>query len=337
MTTMVRRVPRSKTRTAAALAVLSRLSGRDLSAQETLERSVDVIVRALDAGTYLGTATDPDNGLWLGAGLATNLAPAACAAAYERQLLGFGDDRSGGGLCVPLSAGGRAWGRLALTRGEQQAPFSADDQEFLSGAATLAGEALRGAILSEPVGAGPLSAATPPPGPGVVIAAQSGAVLSVTAEAETWLQELTASYRCPSPSPGIRPELLLTPLLMPGQAGRAPERLRLRTLSGTWLIARASPFAGGERTAIVIEPARASEIAPVLVAAYGLTGREIQVAQLIGRGAGTDEIATTLFLSRHTVRDHLKAIFEKVRVGSRGELAYKLFANHDPAALAPAA
>jgi DNA-binding CsgD family transcriptional regulator len=35
------------------------------------------------------------------------------------------------------------------------------------------------------------------------------------------------------------------------------------------------------------------------------------VTRLIARGLSTDEIAATLFLSRHTVRDHLEAIFEK--------------------------
>ena len=41
-----------------------------------------------------------------------------------------------------------------------------------------------------------------------------------------------------------------------------------------------------------------------------------------------DEIAASLILSRHTVRDPLKAIFEKVSVSSRGELTSKLFAEH---------
>jgi DNA-binding NarL/FixJ family response regulator len=39
-------------------------------------------------------------------------------------------------------------------------------------------------------------------------------------------------------------------------------------------------------------------------------------------------MAEELVLSAHTVRDHVKAIFQKVGVSSRGELVAKLFAEH---------
>ena len=82
------------------------------------------------------------------------------------------------------------------------------------------------------------------------------------------------------------------------------------------------------QTALVIEPARAAEIAPLIVTAYELSAREQEIAQLIARGFPTSDIASTLFLSPHTVRDHVKAIFEKVGVSSRGELVAKVFAEH---------
>jgi DNA-binding CsgD family transcriptional regulator len=62
--------------------------------------------------------------------------------------------------------------------------------------------------------------------------------------------------------------------------------------------------------------------------AVTLTERERQITRLIARGAATGEIAEELFLSTHTVRDHVKAIFHKVGVTSRGELVAKLFAEH---------
>lgn len=81
-------------------------------------------------------------------------------------------------------------------------------------------------------------------------------------------------------------------------------------------------------TAVVVEPATPAETAPIVVEAYDLSPREQEITRLIARGAGTAEIAGELRLSPHTVRDHVKAIFAKVEVSSRGELVAKLFAEH---------
>ena len=53
-------------------------------------------------------------------------------------------------------------------------------------------------------------------------------------------------------------------------------------------------------------------------------------------GVATAEIAARLHLSRHTVHDYIKTVFEKVGVSSRGELVATLFADHyAPAHLEP--
>jgi DNA-binding CsgD family transcriptional regulator len=79
---------------------------------------------------------------------------------------------------------------------------------------------------------------------------------------------------------------------------------------------------------MVIEPAKATEIAPIIIQAYDLSDREQQITRLIARGASTSDITDELFLSPHTVRDYIKAIFSKVDVSSRGELVAKLFAEY---------
>jgi DNA-binding CsgD family transcriptional regulator len=63
-------------------------------------------------------------------------------------------------------------------------------------------------------------------------------------------------------------------------------------------------------------------------ACYELSPRETEITRLIAQGLGTGEIARRLHLSTHTVRDYVKAVFEKVEVSSRGELVAKLFADH---------
>ncbi len=67
---------------------------------------------------------------------------------------------------------------------------------------------------------------------------------------------------------------------------------------------------------------------PVLLDSYGLTPRETDLVLALCRGLGTKELAAELVISVHTVRDHLKAVFEKSGVNSRGELVAKLFTSH---------
>jgi DNA-binding CsgD family transcriptional regulator len=113
-----------------------------------------------------------------------------------------------------------------------------------------------------------------------------------------------------------------------------PARVPLLTRSGRWLVCHASCLRDADgalgSTALVLEPAPAAETASITAQALGLTPREQQIADLIARGASTAQIADQLYLSRHTVRDHIKATFEKTAVTSRGELVARLHAEPSP-------
>jgi DNA-binding CsgD family transcriptional regulator len=104
---------------------------------------------------------------------------------------------------------------------------------------------------------------------------------------------------------------------------------RMRGTSGRWLRVTAAPMEGNEgHVAVVIEPARATDLVPILLESYGLTQREVRIVILLARGFATKEIAAELSLSPHTVRDHVKAIFDKTHVCSRGELVARVFSEH---------
>ena len=78
---------------------------------------------------------------------------------------------------------------------------------------------------------------------------------------------------------------------------------------------------------MVVEPAEPQSTLGVLLAAYGLTAREVDVARLVLRGDSTKAIAGSLHISAHTVQDHLKSVFDKVGVRSRRDLVGHLLAG----------
>jgi DNA-binding CsgD family transcriptional regulator len=103
----------------------------------------------------------------------------------------------------------------------------------------------------------------------------------------------------------------------------------VRGASGRWLAIYASRArqTGTEypNTAVIIEEARPSEIAPLIIGAYGLSPREARVTSLVLQGLSTKEIAADIHLSPYTVQDHLKVVFAKVGVRSRRELVARIF------------
>ena len=126
------------------------------------------------------------------------------------------------------------------------------------------------------------------PGPGLLVLADDGTIQTANAAAELLLDELGADPGAPLPLP-IRAD-------------------------------------GG--AAVIIEEARSPELAPLIADAYAVTPPERSVTQLVAQGLSTSAIASRLFMSPYTVQDHLKSIFEKVDVRSRGELVARLFFEH---------
>jgi len=79
--------------------------------------------------------------------------------------------------------------------------------------------------------------------------------------------------------------------------------------SGDWLV-----------VTIVGPPRRVFPSQEALRARFGLTRQEARIARLLARRTSTAEIARTLFISTHTVRNHIQRILQKLGVGSRAEI-----------------
>ncbi len=234
-----------------------------------------------------------------------------------RASSGFGDE-----LRVVLADDTGTWAALTLLRARDRPAFTPSEVQFVASVAGVLAEGVRRALLDEPV------AGLDPVEPGLLVLAPDGTLEMANQSAEHWLGELVA------------PDVSALPKVVLAVANRARRdgdedglaRARVRTPRGEWLVVRGSPLGEGAdaRVAVHLEAARATELAPLVVAAYGLTERERTVTELVARGHSTNHIAARLGVSAYTVQDHLKSIFEKSGTASRAELVARLFLDHHP-------
>ncbi len=239
------------------------------------------------------------------------------------------------GLEAELRAAYRAnfsvWGASAMYRESGSPDFEPDEAAFVAAVSGLLAEGFRRSILVTTIATEVITH----DGPGLVILAEDDSIEAITPDAEHWIEELGNPLRTEAravPHPAIlhvagRARAIAAGASSP-QVG--PASTRILTRSGRWLLVHATTLAGRlpGRTAVILEPARPVEIAPLIVEAYGLSQRERQITELVLQGASTSEMASRLNLSPFTVQDHLKAIFEKMAVSSRREVAARIFFDH---------
>jgi DNA-binding CsgD family transcriptional regulator len=218
-----------------------------------------------------------------------------------------------------------AWACFAFYRAEGEPEFRDADAEFVADVSTLLADGVRRAIL--------LAAAPTEEGldaPGLILLEESGAIEAVTPAAQRWLDAMIT----PEPVPGRLPQIVnavaYRTLLAAEGGGEGMARARVPTTDGRWVVLHGSLFgdAAERKIAVIIEPARSPDMAPLIADAYGLSARERDVTRLVLQGLATSEIASELHLSPYTVQDHLKSIFEKLGVHSRREVAAKIFFQH---------
>jgi DNA-binding CsgD family transcriptional regulator len=236
--------------------------------------------------------------------------------------LGFGDE-----LRAALRVGSMTWGVVCLHRELASPGFTPAEAAFLGQITPHLAEGLRTALLIDDA-----TADQGFDGPGLVVLADDCSVASTTAAAEHWLAELDDWPPRGEPPQAVRAVAARLKIIERANGVELAllPRARAQTRSGRWLVlhaARLSGRTGDGQIAVILEPAGAAEVTPLMLQAYGLTGREAQVVQLVLRGLSTGEIADRPSIAALTVQQHLKAVFDKTGVRSRRELVAQIFAQ----------
>jgi DNA-binding CsgD family transcriptional regulator len=207
------------------------------------------------------------------------------------------------------------WGYICLHREAAQATFSPSEVRFVQRIAPHLAEGLRTGLLRQ---ACDLEDAAV--GPGLIILGASGEVAGMNDAAGRWLEDLGG--RADGSDLPIEIPVLATRLRHLDASAPAMPRLRVRARTGRWATLHASWMSshGDKAIAVILEEAAPADVAPVIMSAYGLTGREQTICALVCQGLLTRQIADRLYLTTDTVQDHLKSVFDKTGVHSRGEL-----------------
>lgn len=207
---------------------------------------------------------------------------------------------------------GACWGAAGLVR--VGGDFTDRETEFLATVGPAIATATRLAVRAE---AGRWASGGHP---AIVVVGPRGELRAVTPAARQWQDRLDDI------APGRFLVMMQALAVGARTAASGSFRARLRDAHGQWAILHASPLIGGDdgQVAVTIESATGDQLIGLLLAAYGLTARERDICREVIAGHSTADIAGRLFISTHTVQDHLKSVFVKVGVRSRGELVARL-------------
>lgn len=152
-------------------------------------------------------------------------------------------------------------------------------------------------------------------GPAVLVLAEDLEPLTQTPSTDAYLRALlpTDADRAPVPAAAYN----VAAQLLAHEAGVDvhPPWARVHVRDGMWMTLRAARMTGS--IAVSIEPTPADERVSLYARVLGLSEREAELLGHLVAGCDTHQLADRMFLSAHTVQDHLKSIFAKTDTNSR--------------------
>jgi DNA-binding CsgD family transcriptional regulator len=216
------------------------------------------------------------------------------------------------------------WAFLDLWRLRGAPPFGAADLEFLHAVAGPLSTALRRSQAVAFAAGRPGEHASA--GPVVLLLSPALDVRAQTPQTEQYLRLLVppdAAAQAPVPAGAYN----VAAQLLAREAGvdSNPPLARVHLGSSHWLTLRAARMDSAQPVperdiAVTIETTAPGGRVSLFARACGLSSREAELLGHVRTGASTRDIARLMFLSEHTVQDHLKSIFAKTDTRTRRTL-----------------
>lgn len=157
----------------------------------------------------------------------------------------------------------------------------------------------------------------PTTGPAVLLLGEDLTVVGQTTASPDWLQLLLPRPDEPDPIPACAYNLAAQLVALEHGVDDHEPLGRVHLRDGLWVTLRASRMEPGGLVAVTIEPTSPGDRLDLFARAAGLSPRERELLEHLAQGSDTREAAGLMFLSPHTVQDHLKSIFAKTGTHTR--------------------
>ncbi|MGI8456723.1 MAG: helix-turn-helix transcriptional regulator [Propionibacteriaceae bacterium] len=215
------------------------------------------------------------------------------------------------------------WAFLDLWRAGAHGQFTAAELNYLTGIVGPVTTALRRCQASA-FNTGTIATGQPR-GPVVLLLSGTLDVLAQTPETQAYLRVLVPPDENQTPIPASAYNVAAQLLAVEARIDVNPPTARVHLFGGRWLTLRAARIADPQRShradiAVSIEDSSPTERTELFGRVHALSSRERELLDHLVTGRDTRDLARLMFLSPHTIQDHLKSIFDKTSVRNRRTL-----------------
>ena len=214
------------------------------------------------------------------------------------------------------------WAFLDLWRSGTAARFTPAEGAFLADIARPVTVALRRCLANTFV----IRPSRPQRvGPVVLLLSKDLEVVGQTPQTQQYLRVLVPPEHDRLPVPAGAYNVAAQLLAVEAGVDPHPPSARVHMTDGLWLTLRAARIedtepAGERGIAVTIEESSPAERVSVFARAHALSTREAELLGHLVRGSDTRQVAARMYLSEHTVQQHLKSIFTKTSTNNRRTL-----------------